>query len=67
MEQPISFFSRELRDSKLKYNAMENEAYAFVKILKDFRVYVLHYHVTYYVPNVVVKDTLTQPDPNRRK
>ena len=34
-----------------------------VKALKDFRVYILHSHVLSYVPNVVVKDVLTQNDP----
>jgi hypothetical protein len=33
-EQPISFFSRSLRDSTLKHNIMEKHAYALVKALK---------------------------------
>jgi hypothetical protein len=33
-EQPIAFFSRSLRDSTLKYNIMEKQAYALVKDLK---------------------------------
>jgi hypothetical protein len=41
LEQPISFFSRALRDAEVKYDIMENQAYALVKSLKDFRVYVL--------------------------
>ena len=67
MEQPIAFFSRGLRDSKLKYNVIEKQAYALVKILKDFRVYVLHSHVIAYVPNAVVKDILTQPNIDGRR
>ena len=33
-----------------------------VKALKFFRIYVLHSKVISYVPNVAVKDVLTQPD-----
>ena len=43
LEQPISFFSRVLRDAELKYSLTEKkEAYALVKALKSFQVYVLH-------------------------
>ena len=42
LEQPISFFSRTLRDAELKYNLTEKQTYALVKALKSFRVYVLH-------------------------
>lgn len=43
---------------------MENQAYALVITLKDFRVYLTHSHVIAFVPNSVVKDILTQPDPD---
>ena len=62
LEQPIAFFSKTLRDSELKYSILEKQAYALVKSLKFFRIYVLHSKVISYVPNVVVKDVLTQPD-----
>ena len=39
---------------------MEKQAYALVKAIKDFKVYILYSHVIAYVPNVVVKDILTQ-------
>ena len=55
MEQPISFFSNMLRDGELKYDIMEKQAYALVKALKDFRVYILHSHIIAYVPSNVVK------------
>ena len=68
MEQPISFFSKALRDAPLKYNIMEKQAYALIKALKDFRVYILHSHTIAYVPNIVVKDILSQdPDGKRGK
>ena len=59
-EQPISFFSKAPRDAPLKYNIMEKQAYALVKALKDFRVYILHSHTIAYVPNIVVKYILSQ-------
>ena len=68
MEQPISFFSKALRDAPLKYNIMEKQAYALIKALKDFRVYILHSHTIAYVPNIVVKEILSQdPDGKRGK
>ena len=39
---------------------MEKQAYALVKALKDFRVYILHSHIIAYVPNIVVKYILSQ-------
>jgi hypothetical protein len=41
---------------------MEKHAYALVKALKAFRVYVLHSKITAYVPSASVKDILIQPD-----
>jgi hypothetical protein len=67
LEQPISFFSRALRDVEVKYNIMEKQAYALVKSLKAFRIYVLHSRVIAYVPSVVVKDILIQPDIDGRR
>jgi len=49
-EQPIAFFSKDLRDASLKYNIMEKHAFALVKAIKDFRVYILHSHIISYVP-----------------
>ena len=66
-EQPIAFFSKILRDGELKYDIMEKNAYALVKSLKDFRVYVLHSHIITYVPSNVVKKILTQPDPEGKR
>jgi hypothetical protein len=61
-EQPISFFNKTLRDSELKYDIMEKHAYALVKALKYFRVYVLQSEITAYVPSSAVKEILVQPD-----
>eukprot|EP00253_Pinus_taeda_P011871 PITA_11871 len=59
-EKPIGFFSRALRDVPLKFQIMEKKAYALVKAIKDFRIYILYSHVIAYVPNAMVKDILTQ-------
>ena len=58
-EHPIDFFSKILRDGELKYDIMEKQAYALVKALKGFRIYILHSHVISYVPSSVVKSVLT--------
>ena len=59
-EQPISFFSKALRDAPLKYNIMEKQALTLVKALKYFWVYFLHSHIIAFVPHTVVKDILSQ-------
>eukprot|EP00253_Pinus_taeda_P028500 PITA_28500 len=59
-EKTIAFFSRALRDAPLKFHIMEKQAYALVKAIKDFRIYILYSHVIAYVPNVAVKDIITQ-------
>jgi hypothetical protein len=62
MEQPIYFFNRELRDAKVRYDIMEKEAYALVKALKAFRVYIFHSRIIAYVLSSSVKEILIQPD-----
>eukprot|EP00253_Pinus_taeda_P027894 PITA_27894 len=59
-EKAIAFFSKALRDAPLKYQIMEKQAYALVKAIKDFRIYILYSHVIAYVPSPIVKDILTQ-------
>jgi hypothetical protein len=66
-EQPISFFSKALRDAELWYEIMEKQAYALVKALKAFRVYVFHSKIIAYVPSASVKDILIQPDIDGRR
>ena len=46
---------------------MEKQAYALVKALKYFRVYILHLHIITYVPASAMKGILTQPDPEGRR
>ena len=66
-EQPIAFYSNILRDAALKYDIMEKQAYALIKVLKEFRVYILHSHVVAYVPSAAVKESLTRSDPDGRR
>ena len=41
-EQPIAFYNKILRDAALKYDIMEKQTYAFIRALKEFRVYIFH-------------------------
>eukprot|EP00253_Pinus_taeda_P025829 PITA_25829 len=66
-EKPIAFFSKALRDAPLKYQIMEKQAYALVKAIKDFRIYILYSHVIAYVPSPIVKDILTQENLEGRR
>jgi hypothetical protein len=56
-----------VRDAKVRYDIMEKKAYALVKDLKYFRVYVLHSKVIAYVASTSVKDILIQPDIDGRR
>ena len=38
-----------------------------VKALKEFKVYIFHYHIIAYVPSIAIKDILTKSDPDGRK
>jgi hypothetical protein len=66
-EQPIDFFSKSIRDIELRYDIMEKQAYAMVKVLKAFRTYVLHSKVISYVPTSSIKDILVQPDSDGKR
>ena len=46
---------------------MENQSYELIKSLKNFRVYILHSHIIAYVPNNVIKNILTWPDPEGKR
>jgi ribonuclease HI len=59
-EQPIAYFSRALQNSELKYPMFEKQAYALVKSLKHFRVFIGYSKVIGYVPSPAVKDVLSQ-------
>jgi len=62
IEHLVAFFSETLRNVELRYDLIEKQAYALIKSLKAFRIYILHSKVVAYVPSASVKDVLTQPD-----
>jgi hypothetical protein len=66
-EQPITFFSKSIRDVELRYDILEKQAYAMVKSLKAFRTYVLHSKVIAYVPTNVVKEIFVQLDSDEKR
>ena len=66
-EQPITFYSKILRDAALKYDIMEKQAYALIIELKEFIVYIFQSHVTTYIPFASIKYILTRSDPDGRK
>jgi len=66
-EHLVAFFSKNLRDVKLRYDIMEKQAYVLIKSLKDFRVYILHPNMIAYVPFTTIKDVLTQPNADGRR
>jgi hypothetical protein len=66
-DHPVDFFSKTLRDAELRYDPIEKQAYALIKDLKSFRIYILHSKVIAYVPSSSVKDVLTQPDIDGKK
>ena len=45
---------------------MEKQAFALIKALKDFRVYIFHSHIIAFVPNSVVKYIFTQGHDGKR-
>ena len=66
-ELPLAFFSCNIKDATLKYNIIEKQALDLVKVVKDFKFYILHSHTLAYVPNAVVKEILVQNDPKGRR
>ena len=46
---------------------MEKHAYACVKALKEFRVFILHSQSIVFVPSTTIKDILTQAEPDGRR
>jgi hypothetical protein len=59
-DQPIAYMSRTLQNSELKYPMFEKQAYALVKSLNHFRVFIRYSKVIGCVPNSAVKDVLSQ-------
>jgi len=51
-KHPVAFFNKTLRDVELRYDIIEKQAYALIKSLKAFRIYILHSKVIAYVPSL---------------
>ena len=58
----MAIFNKTLRDAELRYDVIEKQAYALIKALKAFKIYILHSKVVAYAPSTSIKDVLTQPD-----
>lgn len=66
-EHLVAFFRKSLRDTKLRYDIIEKQAYTLIKSLKAFRIYILHSKAIAYVPSASVKDVLMQLDVDGRR
>ena len=66
-EHLVAFFSKNLRDVELRCDIIEKQAYALIKSLKAFRVFILHSKIIAYGPSTAIKDVLTQPDADGRR
>ena len=66
-KQPITIFSKSLRDAELRYDILEKQAYVMVMALKYLRTYVLHSKIISYVPTNAIKDILVQLDSDGRR
>eukprot|EP00253_Pinus_taeda_P026880 PITA_26880 len=66
-EHPVAFFSKTLRDAQLRYDIIEKQAYALIKSLKAFRIYILYSKIIAYVPSAAIKEVLTQLDVDGRR
>ena len=62
IQELITFMSVPLKNHELKYSQIEKHAFAVVRALKFFWLYILHSHSIIFVPDVVVKSVLTQQD-----
>ena len=46
---------------------MEKQEHALIRSLKEFKVYILHSHITTYVPFVAIQEILTRSNPDGRR
>lgn len=62
IEAPIAFMSVPLKKHELKDSLSEKQAFAMVKVVKQFRYYILHSHSVIFVLDSTVKSILTQQE-----
>ena len=66
-EFPISFMSTSLQRAELNYPAIDKQAYAVFKVVKQFRPYILKNITKVIVPYPVVRSLLVQKELGERR
>ena len=61
-DQPIVLFRKSLQVVELKYDIIEKQVYALVKVVKEFRCYLVNAFVGYFVLTTIVKDIFPQKE-----
>jgi predicted metallo-beta-lactamase superfamily hydrolase len=64
---PVSFMSTNLQGAELNYPAVDKQAYAVYKAVKNFRSYILKNHTKVIVPHPVVRSLFTQKEMGERR
>ena len=67
VEFPISFMSTSLQGAKLNYPAIDKQAYAVFKAMKQFRPYILKNRTKVIVPYPAVRSLLIQKELGERR
>lgn len=58
-EHPITFMSHALKNAKEKYNLLEKKDFTVVKVVKNFKVFIIKNETIAFVRNLVLKTFLT--------
>ena len=66
-EFPISFMSTGLQGAELNYPAVDKQAYAVFKAVKQFRPYILKNQTKVIVPHLVVRSLFVQKELGERR
>ena len=66
-EYPISFMSTGLQGAELNYPAMDKQAYAVFKVIKQFRPYMLKNRTKVIVPHPAVRSLFIQKELGERR
>ena len=66
-EFPISFMSTGLQGAKLNYPAVDKQAYAVFKAVKQFRPYILNNQTKVIVPHPIVRSLFVQKELGERR
>ena len=66
-EYPISFMSTGMQGVELNYPAVDKQAYAFFKAVKQFRPYIIKNHTKVIVPHLAVRSLFVQKELGERR